>query len=80
LKWIRYKLARFAGDEVPIEPKVEVIRRKNVIDGVREYAAESDLVILGIQRMGRRKKVFGDIAMEIARVTPGATILISRHG
>jgi hypothetical protein len=80
LKWMRYKLARFAGDEVPTEPKVEVVRKKNVIDGVREYAAESDLVILGIQRMGRRKKVFGDIAMEIARVTPGATILISRRG
>lgn len=80
LKWMRYKLSRFAADEVPIEPKVEVVRKKNVIDGVKEYAAESDLVILGIQRMGRRKKVFGDIAMEIARVTPGATILISRRG
>jgi amino acid transporter len=80
LKWIHYKLSRFAGDEVPIEPNVVVIRKNNVIDGVKEYAAQNDLVILGIQRIGRRKKVFSDVAMEIARATPGATILISRRG
>jgi hypothetical protein len=78
--WIRYRLTRFAEDEVPIAPKVEVVRSDNIIDGVRHYASRSDLVILGIQRLGRRKKVFGDVALEIARATPGATLLISRRG
>ncbi|MGA1875357.1 MAG: amino acid permease [bacterium] len=79
LTWIRYKLARFAGDEVPIHPNIEVIRSNDVVSVVKEYAKDKDLVILGIQRLGRRKKAFGAVALEIARVTGGATILISRR-
>ncbi|MGA1796129.1 MAG: APC family permease [bacterium] len=80
MEWIRSTLTHFAGDEVPIEPRVQVIRSDNVVKGVRRHAAQSDLVILGIQRYGRRRKVFGEVALEIARVTPGATLIISRRG
>jgi len=80
MQWIRYKLIRFAGDEVPIEPRAEVIRSDSVVEGIKGYAARSDLVILGIRRYGRRRKVFGEVAVEIARATPGAILLISRKG
>ncbi|MBN2372191.1 amino acid permease [bacterium] len=80
IRMIRYRLDRLAGDEVPIMPMVQVIRNYSVVEGVKEFATESDLVILGIQRIGRYKKVFGEVAVKIAQATTGATILISRHG
>lgn len=79
LKWIRYKLLHFAEDEAPIPPKGEVIRSNNIVTTIKEYANETDLVILGVQYLGR-KKIFGDLAMKIARATTGATIVISRRG
>ncbi|MGA1824353.1 MAG: APC family permease [bacterium] len=77
---IRHKLTKFAEDEAPLQPSTDLIRSSNVIDGVRDYARASDLVILGIQRLGRRRKVFGKISLEITRSIKGATILISRRG
>jgi len=45
-----------------------------------DKASESDLVILGLQRLGRRRKMFGDTAMMIARDTGCGIIMISQRG
>jgi nucleotide-binding universal stress UspA family protein len=45
-----------------------------------EYAADNDLVILGLQRLGRRRKLLGEIAVNMARDTSCALIMISRRG
>ncbi|MGA1870845.1 MAG: amino acid permease [bacterium] len=80
LKYTRDQLHHFAGDEVPLHSHVEVIRSTNVVSVVSDYADENDLVILGVQRLGKGRKIFGNITLEIVRVTSGATILISKQG
>jgi hypothetical protein len=45
---------------------------------VAQQAAESDLVILGTQRGGRRRAI-GRTALEVARATRGGVILISHR-
>ncbi len=77
---IRYKISCLAEDELPIKSKIEIIRNDNIIEGVREYASQSDLVILGIKRLGHKIKVFGDIALKITQTVQCATILISSKG
>ena len=43
-------------------------------------ADDHDLALLGIVRVSRRKKLFGSVALEIARTTDTALVLISRRG
>jgi nucleotide-binding universal stress UspA family protein len=38
------------------------------------------LTILGVQRHGRRKKLFGDFTLQIAQRTSCPLIVISRRG
>jgi len=59
---------------------VAVVPGDDVAQVVVEQALMQDLVILGVQRLGRRQKVFGEVALRIARDAPCATILISRRG
>jgi hypothetical protein len=40
-------------------------------------AAESDLMIVGVQRLGRQRKVFGERVLEIARRTDCPLLMIS---
>ena len=44
-----------------------------------ERAANSDLLMLGLQRLGRRQKVFGDMVLEIAQHTECPVLMISRR-
>ena len=46
---------------------------------VEERADDSDLLILGLQRLGRRQKVFGDTVLEIAQRTTVPLLMISRR-
>lgn len=80
LKLIQQRLTRLAEDEIPINSRIEVVRNDNIIDAVKSLAQESDLLILGIQRFGPKKKVFGDVALKITQSIRCATILISRKG
>ena len=76
----RRALARIAGDEAPGLSRIEIVRSAAVAAEITRRAAESDLVILGLQRFHRRRKVFGDTALRIARETQCAIIMISRRG
>jgi APA family basic amino acid/polyamine antiporter len=49
-------------------------------DEVIAQAASADLVILGLQRVGRRRKLFGQFALQIARRTSCPMLLISSGG
>jgi basic amino acid/polyamine antiporter, APA family len=73
-------LGKIANDEVPGVPKVKIALNNNVINEITKNAAESDLVILGLQRLARRRKKFGKLALQIARETPCPLIMISRSG
>jgi amino acid transporter/nucleotide-binding universal stress UspA family protein len=50
------------------------------VDAVVKQAEESDLIILGVQRVGKNRKLFGQFAMEVARRTDCPIIMISRRG
>jgi nucleotide-binding universal stress UspA family protein len=73
-------LDKLANDEVPGVPKVKIALNNNVIKEITKNAAESDLVILGLQRLARRRKKFGKLALQIARETSCPLIMISRSG
>jgi nucleotide-binding universal stress UspA family protein len=42
-------------------------------------AAESDLLVLGLQRLGRRHKMFGPVVLEIADSTTCPLLMISQR-
>jgi nucleotide-binding universal stress UspA family protein len=50
-----------------------------VADEIAARAAGSDLLILGLQRLGRRRRVFGEQVLEIARRTTCPLLMISRR-
>jgi nucleotide-binding universal stress UspA family protein len=69
-------LKRIAVDEVPGPVVTEVVKSHEVTMEIAQRAMESDLVILGLQRSGRRRKLFGDLTLQIARNTNSGIIMI----
>jgi basic amino acid/polyamine antiporter, APA family len=76
----RRSLLRLAEDEVSGHLRVDVLRSDSVAETVARCAGESDLVILGLQRLSRRRKLLGDVVRRVARDTTCGMILISRRG
>ena len=78
LEGARRELARIAADEAPFRVSLLVDRSDDVSAAIAGRAADSDLTILGLQRLGRRRRVFGDLAITVARETDRALLMISR--
>jgi nucleotide-binding universal stress UspA family protein len=76
----RREMARVARDEAPGHSRVSVVRSDDAGRVIAEQAAASDLVILGVQRLSRRKKAFGHVALQIAAETTCAILMISHRG
>lgn len=74
----RRDLVHFAQDEVSGVVEVEVVRDDRVQEEVVRRAVEFDLLVLGLQRQSRRKRVFGRVALEVVRNTSCATVMIGR--
>lgn len=60
--------------------RVVLVRSETAIEEVIRECEQSDLTIIGVQRLGRRKKLFGNFAMEVVKKTNRALMLISRRG
>ncbi len=74
-------LQRLANDEVRQRPHQTIVMQDaDALAAVAARAEESDLLILGVQRIGRRKKLFGDFTRQIAQRTSCPMIVISRRG
>ncbi len=58
----------------------ETIQSDDPLDAICERIANVDLVILGVQRHGRRKKLFGRFTRQIAQRSSTPLIVISRRG
>jgi nucleotide-binding universal stress UspA family protein len=56
-----------------------VVKSDDPVD-IISTAAEGQLVILGVQRIGPRRKLFGQFTRKIARQTESPLIVISRRG
>lgn len=74
------ELRRVAKDEVAGDARAIVVAEDDVANAVARHAAEADLVVLGLRRIGQRRKVFGDLALRVARETNCGIIMISRRG
>ncbi len=77
---VQRELSAFAADEVPTPVNIEVLSSAAPADAITRHAARNDLTILGLQRFHRRRKVFGDMVLHVARYTPGPLLLLSRRG
>jgi len=75
----RRELRRLARDEAPGVSTAAVTLKDDVVEEVVRRAADSDLLILGMQRLGRRRKVFGEMVLEIAQNTTCPLLMISRR-
>jgi len=71
------KLARY---ETRGRGTARVLLRDSIEETVIEQAADVDLLILGSQRLSRRRKLLGDFTLRVASQTNCAMIVISRRG
>ena len=76
----RRELATIARDEAPGHARVTVVRSDDAARVIVEHAGDSDLVILGVQRISRHQKAFGHITLGIARETTCPILMISHRG
>jgi amino acid transporter len=74
------ELSAFAADEVITPANITILASATPADVITRHAARNDLTILGLQRFNRRRKVFGDIVLHVARYTPGPLLLLSLRG
>ena len=72
-------LARLARDEARQWGSAQVIRRDDYVAEIVEQARECDLMILGLNRTDRRRRVFGQRALEIAEATECPLLMISQR-
>ena len=83
--WRSYDRARkelflYAADQaVKGEIKVQVEKSDDIAAHIISRVKESDLVILGIQRLGRRQKSLGELTLRIAHETKQPLLMISRR-
>ncbi len=74
------EIRELADDEGAGRSRVEILVRDDVANAVVERAARAELVVLGLRRLGRRRKTFGEIPVRVARETDSAILMISRSG
>jgi nucleotide-binding universal stress UspA family protein len=73
-------VAQLAQDEISGQVDTKVVRADDVAEAIISHAADVDLIILGLQRFGRRRKIFGDISLKVVRDTECGIIMVSRRG
>lgn len=70
-------LARLAQDEAGGTPHVSVRTTADPVQAVVSAADGADLLVLGLPRVGGRA-LFGEFAINVARRSPCATIMLSQ--
>ncbi|RMH23157.1 MAG: amino acid permease [Acidobacteria bacterium] len=76
----RRELEAQAQDEAARGARIELVTAGDVAGAVVERAEDCDLVILGLRRLARRRRVFGDLVLDLARRTDCGLLLIARRG
>ena len=80
LRRAKRHLGTIAADETRHHCQVEVVQSDDTLAAVAERAEGADLLILGVQRQGRRKKLFGGFIRGLAQRTGCPMIVVSRSG
>ncbi len=73
-------LKQLGAVEAPRHHEARLARSDSVADEIVRHSADCDLLILGLQRLAKRRKVFGSVARGIAGKARCAIIFISRKG
>lgn len=73
-------LKRQAEDEQAEHAEIMVIKSSDPTDEIIRRASGFDLLILGLQRLGPHRKMFGKAALKIAKNTSCGLIMINRKG
>lgn len=72
------ELRIFAEDETFGIPQVGLIESDDMVQALADSAGPNDLIILGL-RHERHKRLFSKLALQVARRTEAATLMISRR-
>ena len=80
LKRIQRDLDRTARENTLSPCEREVLLSDDAVGAIVEAASQCGLLILGVQRIGPRQKLFGGFTRRIARQTDCRLIIISRRG
>ena len=73
------ELAHLAHDETSGEVEVLLIRSEDALGELVRASRKVDLVVLGLQRIARRRRTFGELTLRLATETSNPMILISRR-
>ena len=73
-KWLH----SMVQDELAGDGSIEVICSNQSAESIIDRAKDADLLVLGLQRFARQKKLFGDVVLHIARQTSCGLVLINR--
>ena len=76
----RRRLAQFASEEVPNSASALVARSNIPLEEITRRAKDYDLVVLGLERLGKNRRRFGHLVSTLAQNIDCATIMISRRG
>lgn len=79
-KKARRLLTYLAEGEVGQQAEIEIVASDSPEEEVARRANQSDLVILGVQRLSRRYKLFGRFTRRTAQLTQCPIIVISSRG
>ncbi len=72
------ELRIFAEEETYGVPHVDIIESGNMVEALAAEAGPNDLIILGLRHQ-RNKRLFSKLALQVARKTEAATLMISRR-
>jgi nucleotide-binding universal stress UspA family protein len=75
---LRKELHAFAKEETHGAPGAEVLASDDVIEALVGVTGPADLLVLGLQQH-RGKRLFGEVAVRIARASDAAVLMISRR-
>jgi APA family basic amino acid/polyamine antiporter len=76
----RRGLSQLAQDEAPGQHQIEVVASDDTAAEIIEHANGNDLVVLGARRLGRRRKLLGEIPLSVIQETKCGVMLISQRG
>ena len=72
------ELAQIAWDKAPGSTHGVGIN-DSVVDEIARKASDCDLAVVGQKRPNRRYRTFGELALQVARNTPCATIMLGQN-
>jgi hypothetical protein len=80
LKRVRRDLDRIARENARGRCEREVVQSDDAVGAIAEAAGQCGLLILGVQRIGPRQKLFGGFTRRIVKLTECRLIILSRRG